>query len=75
MPDVNVALFGETPTLIVEVVGLTATVALAFFDVFATLVAVTVTLVAEETVGAVNSPLLEIEPVEAAQVTLVLVVP
>ena len=69
------ALFGETLTLIVDVVGFTATVALAFFDVFALLVAVTVTFMAEETVGAVNRPLLEIEPADVVQVTPVLVVP
>ena len=43
-PDVRVVFVGETVTLIVEAVGLTATVALAFFEVFALLVAVTVTL-------------------------------
>lgn len=55
--------------------GLTATVALAFIDVFAALVAVTVTFVEEETVGAVNKPALEIEPEDAVQVTPVFVVP
>ena len=75
LPEVRDALFGETLTLIVGVEGLTATVALAFFDVFATLVAVTVTFVAEDTLGALNRPLLEIAPAEAVQVTPVLVEP
>ena len=75
MPDVNVALLGETLTLIAGAVGLTAPVALAFIDVFAVLVAVTVTLVEEETAGAVNKPAEEIEPDDAVQVTPVFVVP
>src|SRR5206468_2846058 len=74
-PDVRVVFVGETVTLIVEAAGLTATVALAFFEVFALLVAVTVTLVAVLTVGAANRPLLEIVPADADQVTPVLVVP
>jgi hypothetical protein len=74
-PDVRVVFVGETVTLIVEAAGLTATVALAFFEVFALLVAVTVTLVAALTVGAANKPLLEIVPADADQVTPVLVVP
>jgi len=75
LPEVSAALFGETLTLMVEVVGLTATVALAFIEVLALLVAVTVTFVAEDTVGAVNNPLVETEPDDAVQVTPVLVVP
>ncbi len=74
-PDVRVVFVGETVTLIVEATGLTATVAIAFFEVFALLVAVTVTLVAPLTVGAANRPLLEIVPADADQVTPVLVVP
>ena len=46
-----------------------------FDDVFAVLVAVTVTLVEEETAGAVNKPAEEIEPDDAVQVTPVFVVP
>jgi len=74
-PDVRVVFVCETVTLIVEATGLTATVAIAFFEVFALLVAVTVTLVAPLTVGAANRPLLEIVPADADQVTPVLVVP
>src|SRR5215469_8519806 len=59
----------------VEVERLTATVALAFFEVLAALVAVTVTFVALDTLGAANKPLLEIAPADAVQVTPVLVVP
>ena len=69
LPEVNVVELGETLTLIPEVEGLTAMVALAFFDVFALLVAVTVTLVAVPTLGAVNTPPLETVPAEADQIT------
>lgn len=55
--------------------GLTEMLALAFFVVSATLVAVTVTDVFELTEGAVNIPLPEIVPAEAAQVTEVLLDP
>ena len=75
MPEVNVALFGETLTLIAGADGLTATVALAVLDVLALLVAVTVTLVAALTFGAVNKPALETVPAEAVQLTAVLVEP
>ena len=63
-PDVRVVLLGETVTLIEDPVGLTAMDALAFLDVFAELVAVTVTLVAALTVGAVKRPVLETVPAE-----------
>jgi len=49
--------------------GLTTTLARALFVGSATLVAVTVALVELVTVGAVNKPLLEIEPALADQVT------
>src|SRR6266581_815918 len=51
-----------------DCVGLTATDALDFFVVSAALVAVTVTLVLLLTVGAVNSPPLEMLPAVADQV-------
>jgi len=74
-PDVRLALVGETVTLMVDPVGLTTTIALAFFAVFALLVAVTVTLVLVVTVGAVKRPLVEIVPADDVQVTAVLVEP
>ena len=74
-PDVRLALVGETVTLMVDPVGLTTTIALAFFAVFALLVAVTVTLVLVVTVGAVKRPLVEIVPADDVQVTVVLVEP
>ena len=74
-PDVRVVLDGETVMLIVDPVGLTATIALAFFAVLALLVAVTVTLVLVVTVGAVKKPLVEIVPADDVQVTAVLVEP
>jgi hypothetical protein len=55
--------------------GLTATLALAFFVESAALVAVMVTLVFVETLGAVNIPAVEIEPALVDQFTEVLVVP
>jgi hypothetical protein len=55
--------------------GLTETLALAFFVESAALVAVMVTLVLVETLGAVNIPPDEIEPALADQLTDVLVVP
>ena len=45
------------------------TVALADFEVDATLIAVTVTVVVVDTTGAVNKPVLEIVPALADQVT------
>jgi len=56
LPDVRVALPGDTATLTVvdDAEGLTVTDAFAFFVVSAALVAVTVTLVVLETVGAVK---------------------
>jgi hypothetical protein len=74
-PEVRVVLLGETVTLIADPVGLTAMDALAFLEVFAELVAVTVTLVAALTVGALKRPALETVPCDADQVTAVLVVP
>jgi len=74
-PDVRLALVGETVTLVGDPVGLTTTIALAFFAVFALLVAVTVTLVLVVTVGAVKRPLVEIVPADDVQVTAVLVEP
>lgn len=74
-PDVRAALVGETVTMMVDPVGLTTTIALAFFAVFALLVAVTVTLVLLVTVGAVKRPLVEIVPADDVQVTAVLVEP
>jgi len=65
---------GDTVTLTLEG-AFTATVALAFLVVSAVLVAVTVTLLLLLTVGAVNSPPLEMEPALADHVTLVLLVP
>jgi hypothetical protein len=58
-----------------EVSGFTATVALDFLVVSATLVAVTVAFELLVTVGAVNMPPLETDPAEADQVTAVLLVP
>jgi hypothetical protein len=55
--------------------GLIETLALAFFVESAALVAVTVTLVLAETLGAVNIPAEEMEPALADQLTDVLVVP
>lgn len=74
-PEVRVVLLGETVTLIADPVGLTAMDALAFLEVFAELVAVTVTLVAALTFGAVKRPVLETVPADADQVTAALVVP
>ena len=55
--------------------GVTEMLALAFFVESAALVAVTVTLVLTETVGAVNIPPDEIEPALDDQLTDVFVVP
>jgi len=74
-PEVRVVLVGETLMVMVDPVGLTATIALAFFEVLALLVAVTVTFVLLLTFGAVNMPLLEIVPAVADQVTAALLVP
>ena len=59
----------------VLVAGPTETLALAFLVESAALVAVTVTLVLAETLGAVNIPADEMEPALADQLTDVLVVP
>lgn len=58
-----------------DVGGFTATVALDFFVVSATLVAVTVTFELLVTLGAANMPAFETVPAEADQVTAVLPVP
>lgn len=55
--------------------GVTNTAALDFFVLSARLVAVTVTFVFAETVGAVNMPPLEMEPALVVQFTAVLLVP
>jgi hypothetical protein len=55
--------------------GLTETLALAFFVESAALVAVIVTLILDETLGAVNIPAEDIAPALADQFTDVLVVP
>jgi len=59
----------------VAVLEATATLALAFLVVSAALVAVTVTLVVLETLGAVNMPPLETLPEVADHITAVLLVP
>ena len=56
-------------------VGVTVTLAEAVFVESAWLVAVTVAVVVELTVGAVNNPPLEMVPAEAFQVTPVFVEP
>jgi len=61
--------------MIVEDDGVTVTEAEALFVGSATLVAVTVTVVLTLTVGAANSPELEIDPAVADQVTAVFVLP
>jgi hypothetical protein len=55
--------------------GVTTTLTVAFFVESATLVALTITVVLVETVGAVNMPADEIEPALADQFTEVFVVP
>ncbi|HZP17350.1 MAG TPA: hypothetical protein VFB00_05260 [Terriglobales bacterium] len=74
-PELTVADVGETATLMAAAGALTFTAALAFFVVSAALVAVMVTLVLLVTLGAVNRPLLEMDPAVADQVTDVLVAP
>ncbi len=74
LAEVSVELVGETLTL-TAVEAVTDTVALAFLVVSAALVAVTVAVVLLVTVGAVNNPLLEMEPALADHVTVVFVVP
>ena len=54
---------------------MTLTFAEAFFVVSATLVAVTVKELGPLTVGAVRTPVLDIDPAEADHVTAVLLVP
>ena len=74
LPEASVELVGETVTL-TAVEAVTDTVVLAFLVVSAALVAVTVAVVLLVTVGAVNNPLLEMEPALADHVTVVFVVP
>lgn len=73
-PEGTEATLGETATL-TGVLGATVTSALDCAVGSAALVAVTVTLVLLETVGAMNIPPLPMEPALAAQVTAVLLVP
>ena len=74
--DASEALRGFTDTVIpVLTGGFTVTVAEAFTVVAAALVAVTVTYEVALTVGAVRTPLLEIEPAEVDQMTAVLLDP
>ena len=75
LPEVRVVLVGETVTLTVDPEGPTAITAPAFLVGSAALVAVTVTLVLLETLGAVNTPPSEIVPAVADHFTVVLVVP
>ncbi len=73
-PEETVALVGEIE--IATTAGAsTVILAEAELDVSAWLVALTVTVVFEVTVGAVNSPEVEIDPALADQVTAVLVEP
>ena len=76
-PDFTDAEVGETDTLTVggATVGTTLTTELALFVLSAELVARTVIAVVAETLGAVKTPVLEIIPAEADQVTAVLLVP
>ena len=72
----NVKEVGERLTTGVTVeFGVTVTVAVPYFVGSATLVALTVTVVLAETVGAVNNPELDMLPAVADQVTEVLVEP
>ena len=59
----------------VGAVGLTSTLAIAFFVLSAALVAMTVTRVSLVTTGAVTTPVFDTEPAIALQVTAVLLVP
>jgi hypothetical protein len=75
-PDVRTTLPGETTTLTVgDAEGLTVTIALALLVVSAALVAVTVTLVVLETLGAVKYPPSLILPAVTDQITDVELVP
>lgn len=74
LPEARLALPGAMVTL-TAAGAFTVTIALAFLVVSAALVAVTVTLVALVTLGAVNRPPLDTVPPVAAQVTAVLLVP
>jgi hypothetical protein len=75
-PDVRAVLPGETTTLTaVDTEGLTVTIALAFLVVSAVLVAVTVTFVVLETLGAVKYPPSLILPAVTDQITDVELVP
>ena len=69
-PEATDATAGETVMEMTgDAAGCTVTVALADFEVDATLIAVTVTVVVVDTTGAVNKPVLEIVPAVADQVT------
>lgn len=75
-PEVRLALVGFKRTeMFGDAGGLTVTVADAFAVAQARLVAVTVTEEVAETVGAVSTPVLEIEPALVDQLTPVLVEP
>jgi hypothetical protein len=65
----------EVVTERVGAVGLTSTLAIAFFVLSAALVAMTVTLISLVTAGAVTTPVFDTEPALALQVTAVLLVP
>jgi hypothetical protein len=75
LPDVTLALFGETDTVMVDPDGTTETVALELFVASAWLVALTITVVLVVTAGAVKIPPSDTVPALADQLTLVLVVP
>ena len=81
LPAFNTALSGFTLTLMLDGEGegdeggLTATVANAFESGETTLAAVTVTKELVETVGAVSTPLLEIDPAVVDQLTAALLDP
>jgi hypothetical protein len=71
---VTVAVVGETDTETVAG-GFTVTVAEAETEVLAWLVAFTVTVVVEVTLGAVRSPEVEMDPAEVDHLTAVLLEP
>jgi len=75
LPDETLAVLGVTETLTVGVDPAIDTVALAVLVGSAVLVAVTVTLVEVTTLGATNTPLLEIVPALADHVTLPFLLP
>ena len=75
VPAVSVAVVGFKVTLMFVGEGFTVTVAEAFAVDEAALVAVTVAYEVAETVGAVSTPVLEMEPAVVDQITAVFVVP